>query len=290
MTAWPRDVWLVAALALSELRHRRSLLVVTAVTVGFLALYGWGAFQILGDLEDRVSGPGIEAEATRHGAGFILLGVAVFATFSLASVLAVFTTMSTVKGEAEQGLLQPLLVRPVARSAVVAGRVVAATVAGGVYSAVVVLGASALTREAGGSPPGNLLQVILALAGAVALVAAFSVLVSTFFGTAATGMGASMLLSVGFFASLVHQIGQQTGSENVVRWSGRVTDVLGFNGLYEGALGALTDGVSGITGLAIQLGPFGQQRNLTGDLVLTSALELLVLVALATWRLRRIDL
>lgn len=290
MTAWPRDVALIVALALSELRHRRSLLVVTVITVAFLGLYGWGAFEILGDLDDAAAGQGLPPIETARGAGFVMLGIGVFATFSLASVIAVFTTMSTVRGEAEQGLLQPLLVRPIARSAVVTGRVLAATIAGGIYAAVVITGASLLTSAAGGSPPGNLVQVIFGLAGAVAIVAAFGVLISTFFGTAATGMAATMLLSVGFFASLVRQIGQATGSEDVEVWAGRVTDLLGFNALYEGALGSLTDGVAGIAGLALQLGPFGQQRDLSQGLVFTSVMELAVLLALATWRLHRIDL
>ncbi len=290
MTAWPRDVVLVMMLALSELRHRRSLLVVSVITVGFLALYGWGAFEILGDLDERGVSQGVPPEETARGAGFILLGIGVFATFSLASVLAVFTTMNTVRGEAEQGLLQPLLVRPVDRSAVIGGRVLAATVAGGIYCAIVVTAASALTTAAGGAAPGNLPQVVLGLTGAVAIVAAFGVLMSTFLGSAATGLAATMLISVGFFASLVRQIGESTGSQAVATWAGRVTDVLGFNALYEGALGSLTDGVTGLAGLALQLGPFGQQRDLTSGLALVSLVELAVLVGLATWRLRRLDL
>lgn len=290
MTTWPRDTALVAGLALSELRHRRSLLVVTVITIGFLGLYGWGTFEIIGDL-DTTLGPDAPPEETARGVGFLLLGIAVFATFSLASVLGVFTTMSTVKGEAEQGLLQPLLVRPISRSAIVAGRVLAATIAGGIFSAIVISIASLLTSAAGGEPPGNLVSVIFGLTGAVAIVAAFGVLLSTFFGTAATGMAATMLVSVGFFASLVRQIAAASpNGENVERWSGRVTDVLGFNALYEGALGSLTDGVQGLAGLALQLGPFGQQRDLGDGLLLTSVIEIVVLLGLATWRLRRIDL
>lgn len=290
MTAWLRDVWLIAGQVLSELRHRRSLAVVTVITVGFLALYGWGASEILSDLEQQNPGGGLPPEETARGAGFLLLGIGVFATFSLASVLAVFTTMNTIRGEAEQGLLQPLLVRPVARSAVIAGRIGAATAAGGVYAAIVISAASALTSAAGGSPPGNLLQVVLALTAAVALVAAFTVVASSFLGTAATGLTATMLISVGFFASLVRQIGEQTDSESVTLWAGRVTDLLGFNALYESALGSLTDGVGGLAGLALQLGPFGQQRDFTSSVLVLSAVELAVLVALATWRLRRLDL
>ena len=42
-----------------------------------------------------------------------LLGLAMFATLFLGTVLAVFLTLGAVRGDAERGLLQPLLVRPV---------------------------------------------------------------------------------------------------------------------------------------------------------------------------------
>jgi Cu-processing system permease protein len=290
IATWPRDVAIVAALALSELRHRRSLIVVTVITAGFLALYGWGCFQILKDLTAQAAGQGLRPIDTQRGAGFILLGIAVFATFSLGSVLAVFTTMSTVKGEAEQGLLQPMLVRPLARSAIVTGRVLAATMAGTIYSTIVIIGAMLLTNAAGGEAPGNLFQVIFGLSFAIAIVAAFGVLLSTFFGTAATGMATTMLVSVGFFASLVKQIGEATNSQNVADRADLITHILGFNAMYEGALGALTAGVGGLAGFALQLGPFGAQRTIDSSLVLWSLAELALLIAAATYRLRRLDL
>lgn len=288
--AWLTDARLVIAMALHELRRRKSLAVISVLTLVILGLYGWGTSEILGDLTSGPAAEALPAEETARGAGFIMLGIAVFLTFSLASVLAIFTTMSAIRGDAEQGLLQPVLVRPVARSAVVIGRIAAATLVGLVYVAVVVGIASLLTELAGGEAPGNLPAVIGALAGAVAVIAALTVLFSTFFGSSASGMAAMMLVSGGFFASLVRQIGEATGSEGVERWAGLVTDVLGFNALYEGSLGALTDGVRGIAGLAIELGPFGAQRSLDTGLVLLTLLELVVLAALATWRLRRIDL
>lgn len=288
--AWLIDVRLVIGLALAELRRRKSLAVISVLTLVILGLYGWGTSEILGGLADAPADSGLAAEETANGAGFIMLAIAVFLTFSLASVLAIFTTMSAVRGDAEQGLLQPLLVRPVARSAVVVGRIAAATLVGLIYVTVVIGAASALTELGGGAAPGNLPAVVAALTGAVAVIAALTVLFSTFLGSSASGMAAMMLVSGGFFASLVRQIGAATDSAGVERWAGLATDVLGFNALYEGALGALTDGVRGLAGLAIELGPFGAQRSLDTGLVLVTLLELAVLVALATWRLRRIDL
>ena len=51
----------------------------------------------------------------RTFAGAILLGLAMFATLFLGVVLAVFLTLGVVRGDAERGLLQPLVVRPIGR-------------------------------------------------------------------------------------------------------------------------------------------------------------------------------
>ena len=45
--------------------------------------------------------------------GSTLLGLSMFVTLFLGTVLAVFLTLNAVRGDAERGLLQPLVVRPV---------------------------------------------------------------------------------------------------------------------------------------------------------------------------------
>ena len=54
--------------------------------------------------------------------GSTLLGLAMFATLFLGCVLAVFLTLGAVRGDAERGLLQPLVVRPLGRTALLGGR------------------------------------------------------------------------------------------------------------------------------------------------------------------------
>ena len=54
--------------------------------------------------------------------GATLFGLAMFATLFLGAVLAVFLTLGVVRGDAERGLLQPLVVRPLGRGALLLGR------------------------------------------------------------------------------------------------------------------------------------------------------------------------
>ena len=49
-----------------------------------------------------------------------------FATLFLGAILAVFLTLGAVRGDAERGLLQPLLVRPLSRATFLLGRFAAA--------------------------------------------------------------------------------------------------------------------------------------------------------------------
>ena len=62
---------------------------------------------------------------TRTFAGAFLLGLAMFATLFLGVVLAVFLTLGVVSGDAERGLLQPLVVRPIGRSTLLLSRFLA---------------------------------------------------------------------------------------------------------------------------------------------------------------------
>ena len=95
-------------------------LVVLILTVGFLALYAVGteaAFDAIGEIGGE--GAPVDDEVLT---GSTLLGLAMFTTLFLGCVLAVFLTLGAVRGDAERGLLQPLVVRPLGRTELLAGR------------------------------------------------------------------------------------------------------------------------------------------------------------------------
>ena len=58
-----------------------------------------------------------------------------FATLFLGAILAVFLTLGVVRGDAERGLLQPVLVRPVSRARCWLARFAAAAAVSGAYVA-----------------------------------------------------------------------------------------------------------------------------------------------------------
>ncbi|MET0769975.1 MAG: ABC transporter permease subunit, partial [Solirubrobacteraceae bacterium] len=116
----------IATFALRESVRRRVFTVVGLLTLAFLALYGLGTWQLfdsVGEFDEPIEG--IDA---RTVAGATILGLAMFATLFLGTILAVFLTLGAVRGDAERGLLQPVLVRPLRRRTVLAGRFAAAAV------------------------------------------------------------------------------------------------------------------------------------------------------------------
>ena len=109
---------IVARYALREAVRRRVILVVLFLTVCFLALYALGCAVTF----DEVNALAAEDQLDdRVLAGSTLLGLAMFTILFLGAVLAVFLTLGAVRGDAERGLLQPLVVRPVGRTSLLLG-------------------------------------------------------------------------------------------------------------------------------------------------------------------------
>ena len=110
-----KPVATIVGYGFQEALRRKMFTVVLLLTIGFLVLYWLGTRELFTHLDDV--GPTDEVVDTRTLVGATVLGLAMFATMFLGVVLAVFLTLGVVRGDAERGLLQPLVVRPLGRSA-----------------------------------------------------------------------------------------------------------------------------------------------------------------------------
>jgi len=183
------DAAVIALHALRGAARRRVLLVVALLTVGFLALYALAAFQVFASLEDdEPFGRPISVD-DRALAGGTLLGLSMFVTLFLGVVLAVFLTLDAVRGDAERGLLQPLVVRPVGRTALLLGRLAGAAGVCVPYVVVVFAISVVLTRAAGDFTPSSVVIPAAALALGVVTIVALSLLGSTVLSSTATSRG-----------------------------------------------------------------------------------------------------
>jgi Cu-processing system permease protein len=280
--------WIIAAFALRESLRRRVFLVVGLLTLAFLVLYGlgtWQLFDTVGEFDTPIDG--VDA---RTVAGATILGLAMFATLFLGTILAVFLTLGAVRGDAERGLLQPILVRPLRRRTVLLGRFAAAAGVCAAYVIVVFLIATVITWAFSDWWPDRLVVPALQLAAAVAILAALSIGGSVVLASTANGIAVFMLFGAGLTAGLLGQIGEALGSHTLDRVAEIVSWALPFEALYQAALAALTTDTVGFTRLAIDLGPFGGAES-AGPLLWPFAVAYLAaLGAVSTWAFARRDL
>ena len=181
-----------------------------------------------------------------------------FATLFLGAVLAVFLTLGVVRGDAESGLLQPIVVRPIGRTTMLLARFAGAAALSAAYVLVVYLAACAITEATGDWSPDHLLGP-----------------------GARPGPGGGdhrRALAARLDVPLGHRAGDRRlhglrrrphrracwrrsatrSTRDSLHTIGRVASwALPFEGLYAASLHALISGTSGLTGVVLQLGPFG---------------------------------
>lgn len=270
-----RAAAIIAVFSLRESLRRRVFLVVGLLTIAFLVLYGLGTWQLFQTI-DEFEAP-IEGVEARTVAGATILGLAMFATLFLGTILAVFLTLGAVRGDAERGLLQPVLVRPLRRLTVLLGRFVAAASVCAAYVVIVFICAVVITWAFSDWWPDSTVVPALQLAAAVSILTALSLGGSVMLASTANGIAVFMLFGAGLTAGLLGQIGQALGSDTLDRVSNIVSWALPFEALYQAALSAITENTVGFTRLAIDLGPFGGAEA-AGPLLWPWALAYLALV------------
>jgi Cu-processing system permease protein len=248
-----KGVLVIAGYAVQEAIRRRVFTVVLALTAVFVALYALAVWQVFRRLADIHPPLGIEP---RPFAGATIFGLSMFATMFLGVVLGVFLTLGVVRGDAERGLLQPLLVRPLSRTQLLLGRLVAAAAVCTVYVACVYTALLLVTGLIGDWWPDRIVLPALELAVAVAIVAGISLLGSVFLSATANGIAVFIVFGAGLVAGLLGSIGQALGSGTLTTASHVVSWALPFEALYQNGLHAITADTA-FAGFILRLGPFG---------------------------------
>jgi ABC-type transport system involved in multi-copper enzyme maturation permease subunit len=275
----------VIGFAVRESIRRRVLAVVFILTVVFLALYGLGVHFAFRDARGFA---GLDVINTKAFTGATMLGLAMFATLFLGAVVAVFLTLGVVRGDAETGLLQPLVVRPLGRTTMLLARFAGAAAFAAAYGMLVYLCAVLITGAIGGWWPDHVLTPGLGLAAGLVIIAALSLLTSVFLSSTAQGIAILMVFGAGLTAGLLGQIGHGIDSESLKHIAKVATWILPFEALYQGGLHALTSNTTGLTGTAISLGPFGGPEGAGIGLVLWALAYLAGTLAIAClWFARR---
>jgi Cu-processing system permease protein len=274
---------------MQEALRRKVFVVVLLLTIAFLFLFWLANHYVFGELA-TITPPADVNVDTRTFVGAFMIGLAIFATLFLGVVLAVFLTLGTVSGDAERGLLQPLVVRPVGRSQLLVARFLGASAVCSVYVVAVYLVAMTITGVTGHWWPDRILTPPLELAGAVVLVTALSLLGSVVLSSIANGIAIFMLFGAGLVAGLLGSIGHALDSHAIKHAATVAAWVLPFEALYQDALRQITANASGLTGFLLQLGPFGGAYVHGWSIRLWSAAFLVIVGGVALAAFSRRDL
>src|SRR5690349_2454140 len=229
-------VGIIAGFALRESVRRRVFIVVALLTVGFLVLYALGVWQISKEAELN-NFQGVDGETVTAAT---MLGLSMFATLFLGAILAVFLTFSAVRGDAERGLLQPLLVRPLPRATLLLGRFTAAAAVCVVYVIVVYYLSVLITHQYIDWWPDRAITPALELAAAVVVIVAFSLAGSIVLSSTANGIAVFMLFGAGLVAGLLGQIAEGVNSATLEKVARISSWAMPFEALYQTALSSIT--------------------------------------------------
>ena len=279
----------IAGYGFREAVRRKVFTVVVLLTAVFLALFYLANHFVFTRLSTISPPAGVHVD-TRTFAGAFLLGLAMFATLFLGVVLAVFLTLGVISGDAERGLLQPLVVRPVGRSTLLLSRFLGAAAVCMVYVLAVYGIALAIIDVTGHWTPPSMLAPGIELAGGVVIVIALSILGSVVLSSTANGIAVFMLFGAGLTAGLLGTIGHALNSHAIQHASKVAAWALPFEALYQDGLRLISSNAHGLTGFLLQLGPFGGAYVHGWGIRVWSAGYLVVVLALGLLAFSRRDL
>jgi ABC-2 type transport system permease protein len=277
----------IASYGIRESVRRRVFVVVAVLTLASGILYVLGAKLAFHDTQS-FTGPGITDSKDFTGA--TVFGMAMFGTLFLGAVLAAFLTLGVIRGDAERGLLQPLVVRPVGRATVLVARFGAAAIVSAGYVVVVYTGALVATGIAGDWWPDHIVQPVLGLIGGVVVISAISTVGSILLTATANGIAVFMIYGAGLIAGLLGQIGDALSSQNLQHIADVASWILPFEALFQDGLNATVSNTGGITGALLKLGPFGGAHHAGALIWPYTVLYVGGLIAAGAWVFARRDL
>jgi len=283
------NVMVIAGYGFREAVRRKVFVVVLFLTLGFLTLFWLANHYVFGELQNIQPPEDVHVD-TRTFAGSFLIGLAMFATLFLGVVLAVFLTLGVVTGDAERGLLQPLVVRPIGRSTLLLSRFAGASLVCVGYVLAVYFAAICIVGLTGRFWPDVIVWPGVELAGAVVIVIAVSLLGSVLLSSTANGIMVFMLFGGGLVAGLLGSIGHALNSHAIKHASTIASWALPWEALYQDGLRMITQSQSGLTGFLLQLGPFGGAYVHGWPIRLWSVLYLVAIGAAALALFARKDL
>jgi len=194
-----------------EMLRKRVVLMTLAMTIVFLVAY-WFVARTIGtefEFENRNLNPGsMESMLGQYMQGAIILIVGFFFSTFVVAFLAIFSSVSVIAGEAEQGVMQAMMPRPLTRTHFFIGRWIGYASMGIAYTFLLYIAVLGVT-EFHSSVPGNwltLAKAFLLFASVVPLLVAIAMLGSCYMPAMGNGVFMTMLFGAGWLGGMLSKM------------------------------------------------------------------------------------
>jgi Cu-processing system permease protein len=296
-----RQVLTLAAFTWKEGLRRRMVVVGLILTIAFVALYGLGGYfafryQNSAGLDSAPSAAqGLLGAADldslmRQVAAYVMLSLGTFMASILTVTMLVFSASGMISGDAENGTLQTIVTRPLARYQLLLGRYLGYASIFLAYLLLVTGLLVGLTRGFSGYAPPAPVQAICLIALQGLILLALASVGSTLLPPLATGILVFMAYGVGFVGGVVGQVGHLLAN-HVAQTIGTVVGfVVPSDLLFRGGLHDLAPNIPSALSGMVDAGPFGSASPVTGAMLVYCFGYLVVALAAGCWLFRRKDL
>ena len=302
-TVWAREragqMVLIAGHTWKEGLRRRMILVGFLLTAAFVALYGVGVYYAFRDMAAMTGGAqvggvslgalSIDQNMIRDLAAYETLSFGLFISSFLSAMLVVFLASGMISGDAENGTLQTIVTRPIARVHILLGRYLGYAT---IYLAYIVLLATSLLlltwAFSGYSPPSPVQSVVLLAMEGLIILSLVS-LGSVVLPPVATGVLVLMAYGLAFMGGVVQQIGILLGNGTAERIGAAVHYVIPSDAFFRMSLNGLAPPRSILSAFESG-GPFGSPTPPTIAAVLFGTAYLVVCLTIAAYLFERRDI
>ncbi len=295
------QVLLLTRLTWKEALRRRTLLLGFLLTAGFILLYGLGAYFAFRHWETwaaadagRSGGPGavqgpVSPSLFRDLAAYQMLTFGMFITSFLGAMLVIFAAAGMIGGDVENGTLQTIVTRPIARSQILAGRFLGYATIFLVYLVLLCTSLVVLTRVyTGYTPPAPVATVLLLVLQGVVVLGLVSV-ASALLSSLTAGIVVFMAYGLSFVGGVVEQIGTFLSSGTAETIGRAVGYLVPTDPVFRMAIHGLLPDLGPLNALQQQMGPLAGVPPRPG-LIAYSLLYLVASLAAAVVLFARRDL
>lgn len=210
-------MWTLVRLTLREMLNKKVLFLGLALTVVYLGLYGFGLYYMGKDLKNLP-----EVFRLRLAADMLCTGL--YISGMMVAGLTIFTSVGAISTEIENGVMQGLAAKPVARRDIFLGKLVGLGLILVAYSLLVFLVINFMTQFFLGLEVGHYLFSLGLFCLQPLVILAVTMWGSSFLSTLGNGIVVFMLYSISVVGGITEQIGSLVNSSLVT--VGIVTSLL----------------------------------------------------------------